>query len=231
MICVTGDTHGEQGRFLYSEGERGWTAEDVIIVCGDWGYLFRNDYSENRFLDDLEARPYTICFVDGNHENFPALFSYPEEVWNGGRVHRIRKNIFHLMRGQVFTIQGKTFFTFGGAFSIDRDIRVLGRSWWKEEIPTEAEMEEGRANLAKAGMKVDCIITHTAPGWLTKQLGGEVFETDEEDPWANDRKLTDYLDEIMTGVSFGHWYFGHWHRDRRMTHNITALWFDEIRLN
>ncbi len=230
MIYVTGDTHGEQGRLLYSEQERRWTADDVIIVCGDWGYLFLDNYSENRFLDDLEQRPYTLCFADGNHENFPAIYSYPEEEWNGGRVHRIRKNIFHLMRGQVFTIQGRTIFTFGGAFSIDRGSRRLGYSWWEQEIPTAEEMAEGEANLAKCGMQVDYIITHTAPGWIVEQMGYALPAEDPEDPLANDRALTDYLEKLMMTVGFRHWYFGHWHKDKRITDRFTALWFDTVRL-
>ena len=120
MIYVTGDTHGEQNRFIASREEKRWTAEDVLIVCGDFGFLFFNDRSENLFLDDLERRPYTVCFLDGNHENFPAIFSYPEEEWCGGRVHRIRRNIIHLMRGQVYEIQGRTIFTMGGAYSMER---------------------------------------------------------------------------------------------------------------
>jgi len=64
MIYITGDTHGEQNRILYIEEKSGIDAEDYLIVCGDFGYIFRNNLTENNFLDDLEARPYTICFCD-----------------------------------------------------------------------------------------------------------------------------------------------------------------------
>ena len=89
MIYVTGDMHGVQNRLIYSREETLWTAQDVVIVCGDFGFLFRNNDVENCFLDDLSHRPYTLCFVDGNHENFPAIYAYPEETWCGGRIHRI----------------------------------------------------------------------------------------------------------------------------------------------
>jgi predicted phosphodiesterase len=92
-----------------------WSENDYLIVCGDFGYIFLNDDREKAFLDYLETKPYTICFVDGNHENFPVIYSYPKELWHGGYIHRIRKNILHLMRGQVFEIEGKKIFTFGGA--------------------------------------------------------------------------------------------------------------------
>ena len=71
MIFITGDTHGEQSRFraFLDYGEATWTKDDILIVTGDFGYVFRNDVMENRFLNELAERPYTICFCDGNHEN------------------------------------------------------------------------------------------------------------------------------------------------------------------
>ena len=40
------------------------------------------------------------------------LEEYPIEVWNGGKVRQIVKDkVLHLERGQVFTIENKTFFT------------------------------------------------------------------------------------------------------------------------
>lgn len=53
----------------------------------------------------------------GNYENFDQLYNYPIEEWNGGKIHKINDSVFHLMRGQVFKIDGKSFFTFGGASS------------------------------------------------------------------------------------------------------------------
>ena len=65
------------------------------------------------------------------------------------------------MRGQVFEIEGKTIFTFGGATSIDRDFRREGRSWWAQELPTYEELDVGIATLKRYGNKVDYIITHS----------------------------------------------------------------------
>ena len=68
-------------------------------------------------LKKLSSLPFTIAFVDGCHENFDLLEQYPIEEWNGGKIHRISENIVHMMRGQVFYIQGKKIFTFGGGIS------------------------------------------------------------------------------------------------------------------
>ena len=159
MIYVTGDTHGELARFS-EDGDicKCLKPDDVLIVAGDFGFIW-GDYSDEIKLDMLEPLPFTIAFVDGNHECFPKIYSYPEETWHGGRVHRIAANIIHLLRGQVFDIEGMTIFTMGGGFSIDSAFRVPGRSWWSEELPTEAEYDEGLANLKRHGNKVDFIIS------------------------------------------------------------------------
>lgn len=151
MIYITGDTHGEQNRILYIEKKTGIKKGDHLIVCGDFGYIFFNNLTENNFLNDLEKRPYTIAFCDGNHENFDAINSYPTETWNGGKVHRIRKNVVHLMRGQVFEIDGKKFFTMGGAYSIDKYRREENISWWKDELPSDEEYKEASISLEKNG--------------------------------------------------------------------------------
>ena len=63
--------------------------------------------------------------------------------------------MIHLMRGQIFTIDGLKFFTFGGAYSIDKMSRAEGISWFPEEIPSREEYEEGWANLEKEDFQVD----------------------------------------------------------------------------
>lgn len=220
MIYITGDTHGEQARFdLFREyGEQNCTSEDYLIVCGDFGYIFANDARENAFLDELEKKPYTICFVDGNHENFPAICSYPKELWNGGRVHRIRRNILHLMRGQLFEIGGRSLFTMGGAYSIDRYMRIKGRSYWQEELPDNSEYREASVNLKECGYKVDYIVTHTAPREIIRRMGCY--------PDRHDMELTGFLEWVMHKVEFKGWFFGHWHTDKKLDKGFRALYYD-----
>ena len=56
---------------------------DYMIVCGDAGLVWHGDKSDDLQLDRLEALPFTVLFVDGNHENFDALNEYPVEQWHG----------------------------------------------------------------------------------------------------------------------------------------------------
>ena len=219
MIRVTGDTHGDHVRFIENNmGDNEWTSDDYLIVCGDFGFIFRNNEAEREFLDYLETKPYTICFCDGNHENFPAIFSYPKEKWNGGYVHRIRKNVLHLMRGQVFEIDGRKVFTMGGAYSIDRYVRKLNFSYWEEEIPNNQEYRGATQNLKKNNDEVDIIISHTAPREIIRRMG--------KYPDAHDMELTGFLEWIMYQIKYQHWYFGHWHLDQTFDEKHTAVYFD-----
>lgn len=104
------------------------TKEDCVIICGDfggiWNYGFENQ-KEAEALDWLDSRPFTTLFVCGNHENFDRLYEYPVEEWHGGKVHKIRDSVLHMMRGQVFEIDDRKIFSFGGASSHDIDGGVL----------------------------------------------------------------------------------------------------------
>ena len=101
-------------------------------MVAHFGGIWADD-TEN-VLDSFSSLPFTTLFVDGNHENYDRLGAYPVSEWNGGKVQIIHSDIIHLMRGQVFRIDGKTFFTFGGAESHDKENRKYGESIWYEEI-------------------------------------------------------------------------------------------------
>ncbi len=217
MIYVTGDTHGEHARILHPE----YTEKDTLIICGDFGFIFYGTPEERVFLDWCErSLPYTICFVDGNHENFDLLMQYPVEEWNGGKIRRIRKNIIHLMRGQLYQIEGKSFFTFGGAYSIDRAVRQEGVDWWPQELPADAEYKLGASTLKEREMQVDYILTHTAPREMVMRL--------RHVPDPHEMELEGFLEYLMYETRFKHWYCGHWHIDMDITDRFSFLWHDTV---
>ncbi len=180
-IFATGDTHGNLERFrpeYFPEGGE-LTKEDVVLQLGDFGGVWFGDERDDEALDWLEGLPFTLAFVSGNHENYDALVKYPIENWHGGRVQPIRPHVLHLMRGQVFELAGRTFFTMGGAASHDIEDGILSLddpnferkyltlkqkehtrfridhlSWWREELPSEEEYAEARRNLDAHGWAV-----------------------------------------------------------------------------
>ena len=226
MIFITGDTHGnfdinklshhnwKYGKFL--------TKNDVLIIAGDFGLIWDVNNSkdtEKYWLDWLSNKEWTTLFIDGNHENFDRLALYPEVDLFGSKAGKITDSIYHLKRGNIYTIQGKTFFTFGGARSEDKQTRREFISWWKQELPSYAEYQHGLATLAAYGNKVDYIITHTAPAFLIHQITGFHFNDTEYD-------LTKFFDKLYKEVQFKQWYCGHLHINEKIN-NVWAL-YDQI---
>lgn len=234
MVYITGDCHGKYGKFSPENfpEQANLTRDDVVIVCGDFG-VWHDDEEERAAWDELAQKPFTIAFADGNHENYDRLYSdeFPIVEFHGGKAHRIRENVFHLMRGYIFDFDGKSFFVFGGAKShdiwdgiLDRDdygndaefaamfycwqslnkvFRINHMTWWKQELPSPEEMEFGRRTLAAHGNKVDYIVTHACPQRIAALNG-----FDEQNP------LGEYFDELADTVEFEKWFFGHYHHDR-----------------
>ncbi len=145
--------------------------------------------------------------------------------WHGGMVHRIKGNLIHLMRGQIFNIEGNTFFTFGGGESTDKDMRLEHGNWWREEEPTPLEMAEGAKRLDEAGCKVDYIITHEPPSLVKSAILLRRGDADRVN------KLNGYLEEIGRSCEFKHWYFGSLHEDRIITEHHTCVFRKTLPIN
>lgn len=250
MIYITGDCHADFRKFnteAFPE-QKEMTKDDYVIICGDFGGVWLRDEEskhEKFWMDWLESKSYTTLFVDGNHENFDRLYAYPEEEWNGGKVHKIRPSVIHLMRGQVFELQGKKIFTFGGARSHDIDggildmndpdflqkrkqldadwipYRINHLTWWKEELPSEEEMEEGRRNLEANNHDVDFVVTHCSTADIEHFLKGKICETDY---------LNDYFEEIKQKTQYKKWFCGHYHENRNVSSKEIVIYEQIIRI-
>lgn len=254
MIYITGDCHSDFYRFtteVFPE-QLEMTREDTVIICGDFGGVWYQENSEyiqreNMELDFLESRPFTTVFVDGNHENFDRLNSFPVKEWNGGLVHVIRPHVLHLMRGETYSIESRTFFAFGGASShdihdgiLDGDdsnwkekakeldkqdkymYRIKGLSWWPQELPTEEEMDNGYYNLERNSGCVDFIITHSPPASIIALLGSGLYEQDI---------LTQYLENVRQHTEYKRWFMGHMHIDKQINDRDILLYEQIVRIN
>lgn len=240
MIYVTGDCHADFRRFSTQNfpEQKGMTRKDFVIVCGDFGGIWtygQSNAEETYWLDWLAKKPFTLLFVDGNHENFDRLYGFPSVAFHGGRAHRIRDNIFHLKRGYVFRLQGKSFFAFGGARCHDIQdgilkaedyssvkhmiedyrnrtnrgemLRIDHVSWWAGELPNQREMDRGIRELDKVNNCVDYVISHCLPTNVQSTAG--FYESDI---------LTDYFNSLIFDrhLRFGKWYCGHYHREEAL---------------
>lgn len=218
MIYVTGDTHGDVKRFKAMKKLR---RGDTLIICGDFGFFWDGSKKERSILKKLEARSYTIAFIDGCHENFDLLESFPVTEWNGGKARIVGKNIVHLMRGQVYTIEDKKIFTFGGGNSQDFIFRSEGENWWKREQPSHEEIIEAIENLRLNDNTVDYVITHEPPASLKDCLGVDVLHRLE---------VHALFEDMIKSCTYNKWFFGKCHIDKHIPikfysifNNVTPL--------
>lgn len=224
MVYITGDIHADQRKWI-EQIDPCLKQDDIIIVAGNFGIGFWNGqyFSEETFYDWIEAKPYMVLVVDGNHENFDKLGKYPVCDWHCGKVHRIRKNLLHLMRGEIYeSIVGeKSLFAFGGGYSFDKARRVEGKSWWPQEMPSEEEYKNAEDNIEKHHRVVDFVVTHTCPietiQYLSSVTRGQVKNSLKE------FHLNAFWGSLCTTVKYDRWYFGHFHLDREMWKNQVVI--------
>lgn len=253
MVYVTGDTHADFGRFSAKNfpDQKYMTRDDIVIILGDFGGIWYDNQEERDKLEWLSQKPFTICFVDGNHENYDRYYHSDEFEtidFHGGKAQKIRENIYHLMRGYVFDFEGSKFFCMGGARShdisdgildpadYDNDLqfssvynrmwregkmfRVNHETWWKEELPSQAEMDFGQKTLEDCGYCVDYVISHCLPQSVASIAG--FYESDS---------LTEYFDQLLdNGLRFKRWYCGHYHFDTPLMMKYHVKYYDIERI-
>lgn len=129
------------------------------------------------------------------------------------------------MRGQIFTLENKRFFTMGEAESHDKSYRTINKNWWKQELPDRKEYGEAYKNLEKYNYIVDYVISHSIPSQYLPSLSNGVDEF-----YSN--HLTDFFDEIELKLDYKHWFSGHYHCDKTLATNskITLIYNDIIKL-
>ena len=210
MIYLISDIHGEadfKGLLQYIEKA---TEDDLLLILGDVCFKFEDTEENRKFTEFFLSIKKNIAIVDGNHENFEVIKSFPEENWCGGRINRISPSIVRLQRGNVFQIDGKSFFVFGGCKS--------GKRWHEMGLyhpgdePEEAELSLAYENIKKHNFAFDYILTHkyeeTPPnGTFCPALA----------------ELTEYIEK---NVSYKLWYSGHWHKNEKTDEKHYLVYYE-----
>lgn len=218
MIFVTGDMHGEYKRFENKKLKK-LGSNDCLIVCGDFGFIWDNSLQEQHTLKKIGDKKFKTLFVDGTHENFSLLSSYPIKEMFGGKVQEINNNLYHLMRGEIYTIENKTFFVFGGGESNDKELRSENGTWWQEEQPSVKEMEYAVEKLDNADRKVDYIITHQPSMKDMALVEGRCIIN----------PLSTFFDELSRNITYKKWYFGSLHKNKKIPKG-QCLFTDIVRI-
>lgn len=216
MIYITGDTHG---RFERVERfcERFQTSrEDVLIILGDAGINFSGGRHDRLKKEFLESLPITLFCIHGNHEQRPGtIVSYKEKSWHGGAVYYEEEfpDLLFAKDGEVFELDGKQAIVMGGAYSVDKMVRLMyGYGWWPDEQPSEEIKRGVERRLDELGWKVDVVLSHTAP---LKYEPVEVFLSGIDQSKV-DKSTEEWLDGIEGRLEYGKWYCGHYHTEKKI---------------
>jgi hypothetical protein len=124
--------------------------------------------------------------------------------------------VAYLKRGKVYNIDGFKFLVLGGAFSVDKDFREPGVTWWPGEYWSEKE-ERDVFKLLKKQNTFDGVLSHTGPESMNKMIIRFLF-VDRYTPIIRDEVaiLNDRVDQM---IQCPLWWCGHWHIDE-MFQNI-----------
>ena len=233
-LVICGDIHGDFVPLVYEMTVRYGMRDTLVIVAGDCGFGFEKPDAYNNIFRRIEKRLVQnncwIAMVRGNHDD-PAYF----EVQADGNT------LIHHARWQtvpdytVIQACGRMVLCVGGAVSVDRQIRMremerhLGKRyyWPNETVRYDAEALEA---IRDAGLKVDTVVTHTAPSMCEFQ-SKQGLET-----WAQcDATLLDdcnaeraAMDDIIVHLKqdkhpLERWYYGHFHNSWHS--EIDGVWF------
>jgi hypothetical protein len=213
MIYLTGDTHGDPDRL---QSAKKLKSKDVLIVCGDFGFIWNGGKAEEKQLKKIGKQRYDTLFVEGCHDNYTLLEQYPVVTYKGGMARKISGNLYQLLRGEIYQIDGRNVFAFGGGDSGEAglDYDETAR-WWPQEQPTVEEQNHALHNLQKFRGKIDVVVTHDAPGAIKRFIQ------------MDDNRIApihDLLDTVAGLTKNAHWYFGRYHLDKIIPPRYTALY-------
>lgn len=202
-IGVAGDWHANT---LYALDALDYFANREIkhiVHLGDFGYNFEYKKYLKPLNDLLQENGQHLWFVDGNHENQIELYKYK---FAADQTRPLTDRITHLPRGFRWTWSGTSMLALGGAFSIDKSVRVPGIEWWPEE-----EINWDEAERTANGGHADIMFTHDCPAGVDipdirrNPLGLPAHVLNQAN---NHRNL---LRQVVDAVKPKKLYHGHYH--------------------
>lgn len=216
MVYITGDTHADITDPRWDWLDEHLNENDILIITGDFGF----DWDEETMNDWLGYNhKYTVLFCDGNHENYDVLNSLNTVKKFNDVVGDFGNNTYRLLTGHMYVIEGKKYFVFGGASSIDKDWRIAKEQksnkprtlWWSDEIPSEGTFELAKKVLEDNNWTFDYFITHTCNPEL-KSVVLNSYKANFYDPAETMIQSFEYLIR-ENGGSWEHSFFGHFHKN------------------
>ena len=227
MIYITGDKHADFRRVLNYCYDNNTTIDDLLIVLGDSGINYNANERDIRLKNSLSNDyPITFFCIHGNHEERPEnIESYKIKRFHDGDVFYEEEypKILFAKDGEIYNFNNQKVLVIGGAYSVDKYIRIAkGYNWYESEQPSEETKNRVREVLKKNGNKIDIILSHTCP---YKYIPREMFLSGVDQSTV-DNSTEYFLDEIEESVDYKKWYCGHYHTDKQI--DKMRFMFDDI---
>lgn len=171
MITAVGDIHGKRQEYLEIIANNEHT-----VQIGDCDFNYD-------FLKEVDPAKHKI--IPGNHDNHNIVYDDPHCLGRFG----------------VHALNGIEFFFLAGAYSIDKQYRIEGKSWWPNEELSHKELVDAIDLYDKVRPKV--VLSHECPSEIVRISFG-----------INDNNITRNALRVMWEIHKPKlWIFGHWHRD------------------
>lgn len=233
-LVICGDIHGDFVPLVYEMCVRYGMRDTLVIVAGDCGFGFEKPGAYDRVFRRIERRLAQnncwIAMVRGNHDD-PAYF----EAQADGEtpIHHARWRT--LPDYTMVQACGRTVLCVGGAVSVDRQVRLREMKRYPDKVfywPNEAPRYDAEAldAIRAAGLKVDIIVSHTAPSrceFRSKQ-GLAAWAQDDPHLLADCDTERATMDTILAhlkrdGHPLERWYYAHFHHSWHS--EIDGVWY------
>ena len=214
MIYYTGDIHGQKYEIERFCKRFKPTKDDTIVILGDVAANYSRDERDTELKQALNKLKPTILCIHGNHEIRPwNIPTYKTKIWNGGTVWYEEEypSVLFAKDGEIYDLEGIRHIAIGGAYSVDKNYRLLhGLAWWPDEQPSEETKRRVERLLDVRGWQMDLVLTHTCP-LRYKPL--EALKPDLDQSTV-DSTTEEWMDEIELRLRYARWYCGHFHTDK-----------------
>lgn len=248
-VYITGDTHGRvediriRMAMIPSPSE-----EDIIIIAGDAGLEYGNLIMDAA-KEEMSKFPGTWIVMRGNHDTrywrdhtewrqtYTDFIQEANEDWHFEKddsnekqylVQNKYSNIWYVKdEGGIYNIQGKTFLFIPGAYSVDKFYRINSNYPYEpEEQLSYVEFMRLYNNVHDwilSCLSIDYIVSHTCPlnfePYIRYLFMGSIKQSDVD---KNTEKWLNEFQELLE-PHIKHWYFGHYHDDRKIQDKYTML--------
>jgi 3-oxoacid CoA-transferase subunit A len=128
MLFITGDTHRDFRLVDAFCNTVQTTKGDVLMILGDAGINYLGGEEDRRLKRLLAELPVTLFCIHGNHEQRPETLGYTETARYGGTAYWEPDfpDLLFAKDGEIYGFDGKLCIAIGGAYSIDKSIRLAG---------------------------------------------------------------------------------------------------------